>query len=125
MYPLVCRGFIALVLAYALALAPVLPLLTALASVADLGSADAGDICATKPSSAGSDTDVPSEHGSACPLGAGCAMPGCGADGALAAAAGPVTLIGFRSAPLPVHPAAEAPLLRMGGVHLARAPPPA
>ena len=124
MYPLVCRGFIALVLAYALALAPVLPLLTALASVADLGSADAGDICATKPSSAGSDTDVPSEHGSACPLGAGCAMPGCGA-GVLAAAAGTATLIAFRSVPLPVHPAAEALPLRAGGAHLARAPPPA
>lgn len=125
MYRLVCRGFIALVLAYALALAPVLPLLAAAASAPELGPAGAGEICATKPSGAGSDADVPSEHGSACPLGAGCAMPGCGADGALAAGAGPVTLIGFRSAPLPVHPAAEAPLLRAGGAHLARAPPPA
>ena len=125
MYRLVCRGFTALVLAYALALAPVLPLLTALASTADLRSSGVGDICAAKPTGAGSGADVPNGHGSACLLGTGCAMPGCGASGALAAAAGAVTLIGFRSAPLPVHPAAEAPLLRMGGVHLARAPPPA
>jgi hypothetical protein len=124
MYRLVCRGFIALALAYALALAPILPLLTVLASAADLGSAGVGDICVTKPSGAGSDADVPNEHGSACPLGAGCAMPGCGG-GVLAAAAGTATLIAFRSAPLPVHPAAEALPLRAGGAHLARAPPPA
>jgi hypothetical protein len=124
MYRLVCRGFISLVLAYALALAPVLPLLAVATSAPVLGLAGAGEICATKPSGAGSDADVPNEHGSACPLGAGCAMPGCGA-GVLAAAAGTATLIAFRSVPLPVHPAAEALPLRAGGAHLARAPPPA
>lgn len=123
MHRLVRCGFIALVLAYALALAPVLPLLAAATSAPELGPAGAGEICATKPSGAGSDADVPNEHGSACPLGAGCAMPGCGD---LAAAAGTATLIAFRSVPLPVHPAAEALLLlRAGGAHLARAPPPA
>ena len=124
MYRLVCRGFIAFALAYAVALAPVLPLLAAAASAPELGPAGAGEFCATKPSGAGSDADVPNEHGSACPLGAGCAMPGCGA-GVLAAAAGTARLIAFRSAPLPVHPAAEALLLRASGAHLARAPPPA
>jgi hypothetical protein len=124
MYRLVCRGFIALVLAYALALAPVLPLLAAATSAPELGPAGAGEICATKPSGAGSDVDVPNEHRSACPLGAGCAMPGCGA-GVLAAAASTATLIAFRSVPLPVHPAPEALPLRAGGAHLARAPPPA
>jgi hypothetical protein len=45
MYPLVRRRLVAV--AYALALAPVLPLLAAFAWAADLGPAGVGEICAT------------------------------------------------------------------------------
>jgi hypothetical protein len=47
MYRLIRRRLVALAVAYALALAPVLPLLTAFAWAADLGPAGVGEICAT------------------------------------------------------------------------------
>ena len=48
MYPLISRRIVALVVAYALALAPVLPLLGAFARAGDLDSADRGALCAGK-----------------------------------------------------------------------------
>jgi hypothetical protein len=122
MYGLAVRRLLVLALAYALALAPVLPLLAARASAADLFPAGAGEICATKPSGVGWGPDVPNEHRSACPHGAACAIAGCGG-GVLAAGAGAVTVVALRSAPLLIDPAAEAPPARASGAHLARAPP--
>jgi hypothetical protein len=117
MYRPICRRLVALAVAYALALAPVLPLL-AFASATGLG-----EICATRQSGAGSGADLPNEHGAACPLGAGCAMPGCGAGGVLAAGAGTVTVAALHSVPYLIHAPDEALLLREGGAHFARAPP--
>ena len=47
MYRLIRRGLVALAVAHALALAPVLPLLAAFAWAADLGPAGVGEVCAT------------------------------------------------------------------------------
>jgi hypothetical protein len=116
MYRLVCRRLLALAVAYALALAPMLPLL-ALASATDLS-----EICATRQSGAGSGANLPNEHGSDCPVGAGCAMHGCG-DGVLAVEAGTVTVVALHSAPAFVRTAAEALPRREGSAHFARAPP--
>lgn len=123
MYRLAARRLLALAMAYALALAPVLPLLAARASAADLLPAGAGGICATKPSGVGWGPDVPNEHRSACPHGAACAIAGCGAVGVLTAGAGAVTVVALRSAPLLIAPAAEAPPARESDAHPARAPP--
>jgi hypothetical protein len=123
MYRLMCRRLVALGVAYALALAPVLPLLAAFAWAADLGPAGVGEICASKRSDASSPADVPNGHGAACPLGTGCALQDCSAaglpapDGATAAICVPGAARFF------VYPAEAVLSPRDGGLHFARAPP--
>src|SRR5262245_41771869 len=105
MYRLICRRLVALAVAYALALAPVLPLLAAFAWAADLGPAGVGGICASKRSDASPPTDVPNGHGGACALGTGCALQDCGAAG-LPAPGGASAAIGvIAAARFFVHPA--------------------
>jgi hypothetical protein len=125
MHRLISRRIIAFVLAYALALAPVLPLLTVFARAGDVDLADRGVLCASKQAGARSAADVPNGHGPLCPFGAGCSVQGCGADGVLPVAAGVVAILAFGAAPSLLHFEGGSPLLRAGGAHSARAPPPA
>ena len=123
MYRLISRRIVALAVAYALALAPVLPLLSAFVRAGDLGSADLGALCASKQVGARSGADIPNEHGPPCPFGVGCSAQGCGADGVLPAAAGVVEILAFGAAPSLLDFEGGSPLLRAGGGHSARAPP--
>lgn len=123
MYRLICRRLVALAVAYALALAPVLPLLAAFAWAADLGPAGVGEICASKRSDARSPADVPNGHGAACALGTGCALQDCAAAGLPAAGAVTAAIAAFGSAAFSLHPADAAVRLRDGGANFARAPP--
>jgi len=123
MHRLISRRVIALAVAYALALAPVLPLLSAFARAGDLDSADLGALCASKQLGARSAADIPSEHGPLCPLGASCSAQGCAADGVLPATAGMVEILAFGAAPSLLDFEVGSPLLRAGGGHSARAPP--
>jgi hypothetical protein len=123
MYRLICRRLVALAVAYALALAPVLPLLAAFALAADLDPAGVGEICASKRSDARSPADVPNGHGAACALGTGCALQDCSAAG-LPAPGGATAAIGvLAAARFFVHPAEAVLRPRDGGPHFARAPP--
>jgi hypothetical protein len=123
MYRLICRRLLALGVAYALALAPVLPLLAAFAWAADLGEARVGEICSSQRSDARSPADVPNGHGAPCPLGTGCPLQGCSAAGL--PASGPATAaIGVLGpARFFVHPVEAVLRPRDGGPHFARAPP--
>jgi hypothetical protein len=123
MYRPICRRLVALGVAYALVLAPLLPLLAAFARAADFGPAGVGEICASKRSDASSPADVPDGHGAACPLGAGCPLQGCSSAG-LPASGGATTAIGVLGpARIFVHSAEAVPPQRGGGPHFARAPP--
>jgi hypothetical protein len=123
MYRLIRRRLVALAVAYALALAPVLPLLAAFAWAADLGPAGVGEVCASKQSDANSPAGVPNGHGAACPLGAGCALQDCSAAG-LPAPGGATAAVGVLGpARFFVHPAEAVLSPRDGGPHSARAPP--
>ena len=123
MYPLISRRIVALVVAYALALAPVLPLLGAFARAGDLDSADRGALCAGKQVGARSAADIPNEHGPLCSFGVGCSAQGCGADGVLLTAQAVVEVLAFGAAPSLLDFQGGSPLLRAGGAHSARAPP--
>jgi hypothetical protein len=125
MYRLISRRILALAVAYALALAPVLPLLTAFARAGDVGSADLAPLCASGEVGGRSAADVPNGHGPLCPFGVGCSMQGCGGadNGVLPAATGVVEILAFGAAPSLIRLAGETPLLRAGGAHPARAPP--
>jgi hypothetical protein len=125
MYRLICRRLVALAVAYALALAPVLPLLAAFARAADLGPAGVGEICASKQSDASSPADVPNGHGPACPLGAGCSLQDCSAAGLPARGETTAAIGVLGPARFFVHPAEAVLSPRDGGPHFARAPPPA
>jgi hypothetical protein len=125
MHRLISRAIVALAVAYALALAPVLPLLTAFARVGDLDLADRGVLCASEQADARSAADVPNGHGPLCPFGAGCSVQSCGADGVLPAAQAVVEVLAFDAAPSLLRFEGGSPLLRAGGAHSARAPPPA
>jgi hypothetical protein len=123
MYRLVCRRLVTLAVAYALALAPVLPLLAAFAWAADLGAASAGEICASTRSDARSPIDVPNGHGAACPLGAGCPLQDCSAAGVPAPVGAVAAIGGLGLGQFFVRPAEALPRPRDGGPHFARAPP--
>jgi hypothetical protein len=125
MHRLISRTIVALAVAYALALAPVLPLLTAFARAGDLDLADRGVVCASEQADARSAADVPNGHGPLCPFGAGCSVQGCAADGVLPAAQAVVEVLVFGAAPSLLHFEGGSPPLRAGGAHSARAPPPA
>jgi hypothetical protein len=122
MYRLISRRIVALAVAYALALAPVLPLLTAFARAGDAVSADLAPLCAGEVGER-SAAGLPNGHGPLCPFGVGCSMQGCGADGALPAIAGVVEILAFGAAPSLIRLEGETPLPRAGGGHFARAPP--
>jgi hypothetical protein len=123
MHRLISRRVIALAVAYALALAPVLPLLNVFARAGDLDSADLGALCASKQVGARKAGGVPNGHGSLCPFGASCSAQSCGADGVLPATAGMVEILAFGAAPSLLDFEVGSPLLRAGGGHSARAPP--
>jgi hypothetical protein len=123
MYRLICRKVVALAAAYALALSPTLPLLTAFAASFDLALAARGEICATTQSGAETGADHPNGHGASCALGLSCPAQDCGADGVLAAAAGSTAIRALRPAPLFTRLAEEGLLGRAHGAHFARAPP--
>jgi hypothetical protein len=123
MHRLISRRIIAFALAYALALAPVLPLLSAFARAGDLESAGLGALCASKQAGERSAADLPNEHGLLCPFGVSCSAQDCGADGVLPAARAVVEILAFGSALSLFYFEGEAPLPRAGGAHSARAPP--
>ena len=124
MYRLICRRLIALAVAYAIALAPVLPMLAAFAWAGDLGPAGVGEICASKRSDANSPADVPNGHGAACPLGASCPLQGCSAAGLPASGAAIAAIGVLGPARFFVHRVEAVLHPREGGPHFARAPPP-
>jgi hypothetical protein len=119
MYRLICRRVVALAAAYALALSPILPLLTAFAAASDFALAARGEICATKQSGA----DRPNGHGASCALGIGCSGQDCGANGVLAGPADSTTIRALRPAPFFTRLAEEGSVGRAHGAHFARAPP--
>jgi hypothetical protein len=119
MYRLICRRVVALAAAYALALSPILPLLTAFAAASDFALAARGEICATKQSGA----DRPNGHGASCALGIGCSGQDCGANGVLAGPTDGTTIRALRPAPFFMRLAEEGPVGRAHGAHFARAPP--
>jgi hypothetical protein len=121
MHRLISRRVIAV--AYALALAPILPLWSAFARAGDLFSADLGALCASKRVGARSAADIPNEHGPLCPFGVGCSAQGCDADGVLPRAAAVVEILAFGPAPSSLDFEGASPRLRVGGAHSARAPP--
>jgi hypothetical protein len=123
MYRLICRRFVALGVAYALALAPVLPLLAAFAWAADLGPAGVGEICASKRSDARSPADAPNGHGAACLLGTGCALQDCSAAGLPAPDGATAAIRVLGPARFFIHPVEAVLGPRDGGPHFARAPP--
>jgi hypothetical protein len=123
MYRLICRRLLALAVAYALALAPVLPLLGAFAWAADLGPAGVGEICASARSDARSPADVPDGHGAACPLGTGCPLQGCSAADVPAPGGATAAIGALAPAQIFVRAAEAVPRPRDGGPHFARAPP--
>src|SRR5262245_36810244 len=123
MYRLICRRLLALGVAYALALAPVLPLLAAFALAADPGPVGVGEICASKRSDARWPAEVPNRDGTACPLGAGCPPHSC-SDAGLPASDGVAAAIGaLGPARFVAHSAEAVSRPRDGGPHFARAPP--
>jgi hypothetical protein len=122
MHRLINRRVIALAVAYALALAPILPLLSAFARADDVVLAGLAPLCAGGDVGERSAADVPNGHGSLCPFGAGCSAQGCGADGVLSVAA-VVEIIAFGTATSLLRLERDTPPLRVGGVHFARAPP--
>jgi hypothetical protein len=123
MYRLICRRLVALAVAYALALAPLLPLLAAFAWAADLGPAGVGEICASKRSDARSPADVPNGHGAACALGTGCVLQECGAAGLPAPGEATAAIDVLGPARFFVHPVETVLRPPDGGPHFARAPP--
>jgi hypothetical protein len=125
MYRLMCRRLVALGVAYALALAPVLPLLAAFAWAAVLGPAGVDEICASKRSDASSPADVPKGHGAACPLGTGCGLQDCSAAGLPAPGGATAAICVLGLARFSVDPVEAVLGPRDGALHFARAPPPA
>jgi hypothetical protein len=123
MHRLISRRIVALAVAYALALAPVLPLLNAFAQASDLDSADLGALCTSKQAGARPAADIPNEHGPPCHFSVGCSAQGCGADGVLPTAQAVVAILAFGAAPALLDFEGRSPLLRAGGAHSARAPP--
>jgi hypothetical protein len=124
MHRLISCRIAALAVAYALALAPVLPLLTAFAHADDVVSVGLSRLCAGGDVGERSTADVPNGHRPLCPFGVACSMQGCGANGVLPAATGGVIeILAFGAAPSPVLLKGGSPLLRAGGGHSARAPP--
>jgi hypothetical protein len=123
MYRLICRRLLALGVAYAIALAPVLPLLAAFAWAGDLGEARVGEICSSQRSDPSSPAGVPNGHGAACPFGTGCSLQDCSAAG-LPASGTAIAAIGVLGpARFFVHPVEAVLRPRDGGPHFARAPP--
>jgi hypothetical protein len=123
MHRLIGRRVIALAAAYALALAPVLPLLNAFARAGDLDSAELGALCVSKQVGARSAADIPDKHGPVCPFDVGCSTQSCGPDGVLPPAQTVVEILALGAAPSLLYFEGESPLLRAGGKHSARAPP--
>ncbi len=124
MYRLIRRRVVALAVAYALALNPVLPLLAASAWAGDLGPAGVGEICVTTQSGARSGADLPRRHGPVCPLGMACSMHDCGG-GFPPVGAGGVTGLAFGPTPLLFFIRRDdgAFQVRASHAHFARAPP--
>jgi hypothetical protein len=120
---LIYRRLVAFALAYALALDPVVPMLSAAAWIGDLGQPGMGEICASKRSGARSTADVPLEHRPICPLCTGCLMPGCDAGALPAIDAGAAAILALGPAPLFVPFRGAAVLPRASMTHSARAPP--
>ncbi len=125
MYRLIRRRLVALAVAYALALGPTLPLLTAFVTAADTGPVILSDICATDHSDAGSDADAPNRHRPVCPLGMMCLAQDCGANccPAVGAHGATVTIPGLQSFVSLVSFDREIFVLRNIGTQFARAPP--
>ena len=123
MYRLFCRRVVALAAAYALALSPILPLLTAFAAASDLALSARGEICGTKQAGVGSGADRPNGHGASCALGIGCSGQDCGANGVLAGPADSTAIRALRPAPFFKRLVEEGLVRRPHGAHLARAPP--
>jgi hypothetical protein len=124
MHRLISCRIAALAVAYALALAPVLPLLTAFAHADDVVSVGLSRLCAGGDVGERSTADVPNGHRPLCPFGVACSMQGCGANGVLPAATGGVIeILAFGAAPLLLQFEGRSPPLHAGGGHSARAPP--
>ena len=122
---LICHRFVALAVAYAVALNLVVPLLAAFALAADSAPASLAELCAPDQSGAGPGAGHPSGHAPLCPLGMTCPAQDCGANGFLATAPSSVATFALGLAPSLVF-------IRLGdktlvppdiGAQFARAPP--
>jgi hypothetical protein len=116
---LTCRRIVALVVAYAVALNLVVPLLVTFASAADAGTV--AELCARDRS--GSPADLPTKPRPVCPL--ACSAADCGVNGLLAGGSASFTVVVARAA-RPLFFIAldgQAPPPRASGTQFARAPP--
>jgi hypothetical protein len=119
MFRSIRRKLVALAVAYAVALGPVVPLLASMAAAASIGPSVLGEICTADTSRSGA--GGPARHAPICPM---CLAHGCGASDLVApgTSAGLAPPASARS--LPLAPADNVALdLRNGGRQLARAPP--
>lgn len=116
---LICRRIVALVVAYAVALNLVVPLLVTFAFAAD--AVIVADLCATDRS--GFPADLPNNPRLVCPL--ACSAPDCRVNGLLAGGSDSATVLVARAA-RPLFFIAldgQAPPPRDSGAQFARAPP--
>ena len=122
MHRLICRRFITLAVAYAVALNMVLPLLPAFALAAE--ATNPAEICAT--GRATSPTGLPHGHGSICPFGLACSHD-CGATGFLAGGARSAAVFVPCIVPSLSLVQVDDPsrVQRVAAAQFARAPPPA
>jgi hypothetical protein len=121
---LICRRFVALAVAYAVALNLVVPLLAAFALAADATPASLAERCAPDQSGASRGGDR-NGHPPACPFDSACLMQDCGANGAFAAGASSAAILAFGTGPLLLSIRLDGRTLlpREAGVQFARAPP--
>jgi hypothetical protein len=122
MHSLICRRLITLVVAYAVALNLLLPLLPAFVLAAE--ATNPAEICATGGST--SPTGLPDGHGSLCPFGLACSHD-CGATGFLAGGACSAAVFVPHIAPSLslVRVEDQSRVQRVAAAQFARAPPPA
>jgi hypothetical protein len=119
MFRSIRRKLVALAVAYAVALGPVVPLLASMAAAASIGPSVLGEICAADTSRSGA--DGPARHAAACPM---CLVHGCGAPDLVAPGTSAILAAPSSLGSLPLAQADNAASLpRHAGRQLARAPP--
>jgi hypothetical protein len=122
---LFCRRFVALAVAYAVALNLVVPLLAAFALAAEAAPASVAELCASEQPGTIPGAGDRNGHAPVCPLGSACSTQDCGANGPFAAGSTGAATFAFDPRPLLPSIRLEGKALRPRefGAQFARAPP--